>query len=302
MDSILFACRLLLIWIFATAALAKLSNRFAFRTALAGFGVPGALVSAIGALVPAAELAVAAALVPRETARGGAVGSLALLALFTAAIAVALGRGVQVECNCFGAVEMLSHGFSGLLRNSLLLAVAAVLAALGGGNAGPTVGRPMGVLASLAGGLLLVIAGAVLFRRRLKGKQAREPVSPEVTPVDRLVSLDGATIDLRASGPTLVVFWDPMCPPCRYMTPRLAAWEQEPPAGSPTLVLVSKGGAEKNREAGLRSPIVLDENREILAAFGLPGRPAAVLIDSNGTIARGLLGAAPILAALGAPS
>lgn len=301
MDAILVACRLFLIFVFATAALAKLSNRLAFRTALAALGVPGPFVSAIGALVPTAELAVAAALVPYETARGGAVGSLALLALFTAAMAVALGRGVHVDCNCFGSLDILSRGFWGLLRNSMLFAVAAGVAALGGGTAGPTLGQPISVLATLTGVLFFVIAAGVLVRRSRNRKQARAPAAR--IPVDRLVSLNGAIIDLCTSGPTLVVFWDPTCPACRYMTPRLAAWEQEPPAGSPRLVLVSKGGAEKNRDAGLRSPIVLDELGEILNVFGLPGRPAAVLIDDNGMIARGrMLGAARILAALGAPS
>jgi len=76
---------LLLALVFAVAGLAKLADRAGSRQAVGEFGVPSALAAPLGILLPLAELAVAAALVPASTAWWGAIGALALLLVFVAA-------------------------------------------------------------------------------------------------------------------------------------------------------------------------------------------------------------------------
>ena len=79
LDAAILCARLLLAVVFALAGVAKLADRAGTRQALVDFGVPAALAGPFWILLPLAELAVAAALVPATTAWWGAVGALALL-------------------------------------------------------------------------------------------------------------------------------------------------------------------------------------------------------------------------------
>jgi Methylamine utilisation protein MauE/Family of unknown function (DUF6065) len=73
--ALLLAC-LLLASVFVVAGAAKLADREGSRRALADFGVPTTLATPLGVLLPLAELAVAAALIPAATAWWGAAGAL----------------------------------------------------------------------------------------------------------------------------------------------------------------------------------------------------------------------------------
>lgn len=68
MELALLAARLALVALFATAGLAKLADLDGSRRAVADFGV---LARFLGTLLPALELAVAAALLPDRSARWG---------------------------------------------------------------------------------------------------------------------------------------------------------------------------------------------------------------------------------------
>ena len=81
-DIALLIARLLLAAVFAVAGVAKIADRSGFRKAIIDFGLPSALAGARGLLLPLAELALAAALIPASTALWGAVGALGLLILF----------------------------------------------------------------------------------------------------------------------------------------------------------------------------------------------------------------------------
>jgi uncharacterized membrane protein YphA (DoxX/SURF4 family) len=95
MDVALLLSRLLLAGVFVVAGAAKLADREGSRQAVADFGVPTPLASAFAVLLPLAELAVAAALIPASTAWWGAAGALTLLLLF--------GAGIQAERAPHGA-------------------------------------------------------------------------------------------------------------------------------------------------------------------------------------------------------
>jgi hypothetical protein len=299
MDGVLLASTVVLGLVFAAAAGAKVAGRSTFSASLASLGVPPALALPVAVLVPAIELAIAVALVARESSRVAAGATVVLLTAFTAVTAVAAAHGAPAACDCFGRLEFLSLGRRPLLRNAALCVLAVVVVMKGAGSMGPALARP----ASLAGGLAAVTTVALasaLFARRAARDRAIA-AKGHLVPMPLLTSLEGEPVDLRERR-TLVVFWAPSCPPCGYMTSRLASGEREPPGDAPALVLVSRGGIEANRSIGLQTPIVLDETEELLRAFGVAGRPSAVLVD-GGTITSGpITGAAPILAALGAPA
>ena len=156
---ILFA-RLLLAAVFVVAGVAKLADREGSRRAVAAFGVPSALAAPLGILLPLAELAVAAALIPTSTAFWGAVGALVLLLLFVAGIGANLARGRRPDCHCFGQLHSSPAGWSTLARNGVLATVAALVVWRGlEGEVGPSV---IGWIGALSSAQLLILAGGTV--------------------------------------------------------------------------------------------------------------------------------------------
>jgi thiol-disulfide isomerase/thioredoxin len=141
---------------------------------------------------------------------------------------------------------------------------------------------------------------------RLVRPQAPVPITRkvgEVAPEVKLLSLDGEPIELKDFGgeQTLVLFWNPGCGFCQQMLPDLKEWEENPPESAPRLLVVSSGTEEANRELGLSSPLVLDQQFAAARAFGAYGTPSAVLVDAGGRIASEVaLGAPAVLDLAGA--
>ena len=123
------------------------------------------------------------------------------------------------------------------------------------------------------------------------GPKVGEP-APEV----RLANLDSEEVSLQEDfkgEETLVVFWNPGCGFCQQMLPDLKEWEAGAPEGAPRLVVVSAGSEEANREMGLASPVLLDQQFAAGRAFGASGTPSAVLVDTEGKVASEVAVGAP---------
>ena len=120
---------ILLATTFVAAGAAKLIRYSRWRSALDEYRLPRALTGSIAVGVPVAELGVAVLLVSVSQAVEAAA-SLALLALFSAAIArVAAVRGRRVPCGCFGGDRSRDYRLL-LARNATLcIACAAILIA-----------------------------------------------------------------------------------------------------------------------------------------------------------------------------
>jgi hypothetical protein len=119
--------RLVLVAVFAAAAVAKLADPAGSRRALADLGIPERFTAAGSVLVPLAEVAVAGALLVRPWARLGAAAALALLVVFSVVVALNLAAGRRTECHCFGRLLSSRIGAATLVRNGLLAAVSALL-------------------------------------------------------------------------------------------------------------------------------------------------------------------------------
>lgn len=157
----LLIARFLLAGVFAVAGVAKLVDRDGSRRSFSEFGVPDPLAIPLSILLPLAELSVAAALLPTATAWWGALGAVALLGLFVAAVSVALVRGRKPECHCFGQLHSAPAGWSTLARNAALAAVASSLVWLGWeGNLGPSAIAWLGTLSTTQ---LLVLVGVIVM-------------------------------------------------------------------------------------------------------------------------------------------
>ena len=332
----LLCARLLLAGVFALASLAKLADLRGSRAAVAGFGVPERLARSLGTLLPIAELAVAAALLPAGSAREGALGAVALLGVFIAAIARSMARGEAPDCHCFGQLHSEPAGRRTLARNLVLAALAAFVAAEGWSNAGPSatawVGRlgatgavalaaglAIGALAALTAWALLALLkqnGRMLFRiEELEAQLDPDGSRPaavahrglplgEKAPAFSLHGLYGESVTLEslfsADTPVMLLFTDPSCGPCNALMPQISTWQREL-SGALTIAVLTRGAPEENRakvrEHGIVS-VWLDHGLTVYDAYRASGTPGAVLIDGRGRIASDIVAGVDAIAAL----
>ena len=255
---------LILATVFAAAGMAKLADLPGTQVAVREFGAPKRLVRILAFGLPFAELAVAALLLYGPTRAVGGAGALALLALFSAAIAVSLARGRAPDCHCFGQLHSAPASSKTLARNGVLAGLGTVT--LGSGLAGATpsafswmnhvgaaeaLGISIGIVAValLAGGAVAFLSlmrsyGSVLLR--LEGIERRlAEAGIELGERDGLHELGlepgtrapafvsattaGASVsldDLLAPGlPLLLVFTSSSCGPCSALLPAIAGWQ-----------------------------------------------------------------------------
>lgn len=128
----------------------KLRDAGAFRAALAGYAVvPAVLVTPVALLLITAELVIGLGLL-LSAGGSAALGSAALLTLYTAAIGFNLARGrTRIDCGCGGPAGALPLGAALVVRNVVLVSLS-LCAAL------PMSARP------LAAADAIVIAAATL--------------------------------------------------------------------------------------------------------------------------------------------
>lgn len=92
---------------------------------------------------------------------------------------------------------------------------------------------------------------------------------------------------LTESKPLMLIFIDPECGPCQAMLPAIANWYAEfGEIMKP--VIISRGTVPKNLEKfdGQDLPeVLLQQDREVAAAYQSYGTPGAIWIDSDGLIA-----------------
>ena len=147
----------------------------------------------------------------------------------------------------------------------------------------------------------LLAAGADAIRELVKQAIVPSPLKRgERVPSMPLRALDGGSTDLATltGQPTLLLFWNPGCGYCQQMLDDVKAWEQAPPPGAPQMVIVSAGSPKANREQHFRSPVLLVPKFGVSARFGVPGTPAAVLVDAEGSVASEAGVGAPAVLAL----
>ena len=120
---------------------------------------------------------------------------------------------------------------------------------------------------------------------------ASDPILGRPAPEVTLLDLDGNAAPLPAllEQQTLLLFWNPQCGYCRQMLDELKVHEQNLPEDAPALLVISSGTVEESRADGLRSRVLLDPEFSVGAAFDAGGTPMAVLLDSAGAAASGLV-------------
>ncbi|BBJ22127.1 MauE/DoxX family redox-associated membrane protein [Candidatus Nitrotoga sp. AM1P] len=323
-NELLVTARLILIAVFITAGIAKLSNPQGFKEGLIDFGVPYSLRKPIGMALPFVELSLAMLLIPSSTVWWTSVASLLLLVAFTLAITFNLAQGRHPACNCFGANAKPINAVT-LLRNVGLIACSLFLALYGAQFEHLSIAAWLsGVFASLGVSTMLVglfvaligIGGWIILTLthqqgrlmlRIDNLELRleaagigpvpKPISTAqgldvgtLAPYFSLPRLRGGTVSLDdllvIRKPVLLVFSDPGCGPCTAMLPRLALLEQES-GFEITLVLVSRGSVQENlAKLGELSldKVLLQTDREVANLYMAVATPSAVRINVDGLI------------------
>ena len=109
------------------AALAKLGDIPGLARDVHNFRLlPAASEHLLAIVLPWVELTAALALVLGIRARAGAVVAASLLVVLTTAVAIAMARGLDFECGCFGSAGATRVGAAKLLENVAILMLALV--------------------------------------------------------------------------------------------------------------------------------------------------------------------------------
>ncbi len=139
--------------LFAAAAAQKLRDFAAFRAALGGYRLaPERTLGILAGALIAAEVATASALAFSES---GGLAAVALLALYTAAIALNLARGRrEIDCGCFGPARRQPLSLALVVRNAGWIALGLVCAL-------PSGSRPLVVLDALTITALVALGALV---------------------------------------------------------------------------------------------------------------------------------------------
>lgn len=305
MESVTLILRLALVVVFLTAGVAKLFDLEKSRATVEAFGMPRRLSRIGGTALPFAELLTAAALLPQQSARGGAVAAALMLLAFMGGITYALSQGLRPDCNCFGQVSSAEIGVTTLVRNGVLLAAAAVAVWKGPGSSlsswtsSQTAADLVAAVAVLAAALLAITA----FNYRQRAATAPLPGTagaPEAglpvgspAPDFSLRALSGATVNVQSLVasrlPSVLVFASQTCGPCMMLMPEIARWTA---ALNERLNLVVVESGVRNVE-GLRTQLasagevnaLFEPDHDAAERYLVRGTPTAVAIDSSGRIA-----------------
>jgi thiol-disulfide isomerase/thioredoxin/uncharacterized membrane protein YphA (DoxX/SURF4 family) len=307
MAAIVLGLRAVLAVVFITAGVGKLLDLPGSRRAVADFGVPERAARVVGLLLPVAELLIGATLILRPSARWAAIAAFLLLAAFIVGIARAMARGQQPDCHCFGQIHSAPAGRTTLIRNAVLAAFAAVVAAYG---SGPAVdawasARSAAVLVAIGAGICAVAAAAYALSVRANMQRltrelgtarkaaalGRVGLPPGVdAPSFALKDLDNDTVTLQElcerGQPVLLMFMTPWCGPCSALVPKVVLWQQTL-SERLTIAVISSGTVEQNEsfeEVGLED-VLLQDGWEVADLYRINGTPTAVFVAANGKIA-----------------
>ncbi len=261
------AVRLALAAVLAVAAVLKLARPRASAAGLDAFGLPAGAAGVVAHVgVAAAELGLAASVALGSS--GAAYAASGLLAVFAAALVVALRRGYAgAPCACFGPDSRVGRG--AVVRNVALAAGFAAVPSIPEVQLRTETWLAVGLAVALGGLVLLAVVTAALAREvgllrlRLTPGAALE-VPHEGPPVGERSGLIARFSPKPAARFALAVFASEGCRVCRTLRPAVAGLARDP------LVTVE----------------VFDEERDarVWEEANVPGSPFAVALELDGTV------------------
>lgn len=130
MEGSVLAARFVVALVLLLAGAAKVRRTDEFARAVDGYKIlPRTLVRPVAATLPWLELGCGLTLAVGVATRIVATVTVVLLAVFTAAMGIALLRGMRIDCGCFGATTSGRASGWTVARNVLLIFVALAVVA-----------------------------------------------------------------------------------------------------------------------------------------------------------------------------
>lgn len=309
--------------VFIISAVAKARNVRRTAETITLLGVPQRWSTAVAIGLPTAELVAAALLISPFASPAGGVAAFALLTLFTVVVGRQLAKGRRPDCGCFGAFGPDRIGPSTLLRNGVLMAMAAFVALaalkrssettlaspsrwlaeqpierLAAGVVGLVVLAVIGWLAWLCSELLRQQGRLLIRLEHLEhqilgvttGVEAGLPVGAP-TPNSPVYGLDGRFVRLdeveNGGRSVLLLFTDPHCGPCNTILPDIAVWQRDYADALMVTVLVA-GSSDFTwpaiSEHGIENVFLIRES-PVMTDYHVLGTPSGLLVDKDGTVA-----------------
>ncbi|MEU5881274.1 MauE/DoxX family redox-associated membrane protein [Spirillospora sp. NPDC047279] len=258
-----------LIVVLVVAAVAKARDVRAFAAIVDGYRIlPGRTTLAAAVTIAAAEAAAALLLAFPAVRLWGAMAAALLFAVFLAAMASVLRRGLRVVCGCFMSGRLV--GRRTMARTGLLLVFAVMTAAA------PAAAFSAWHLVTSACCVGLV-AAASYVRRPVHAGEAERP--PGLKPGDRFRLAAGPRY---GTDPTLYALVSANCGTCTGMLPAF-----RDAASKIGVVLVSAAGEEAMRahlaaHGAADLPLVIDP--DVYAANDIAWPPFTVITGEDGTV------------------
>lgn len=117
------ALRLVLGVLFVFAGVEKISQPEEFAKAITNYHIlPSFSINILALVLPWVELLTGLALLTGVYIKGAALLQVAMLGLFFIAISLALARGLDISCGCFGTASASKIGWTHLLEDLAMLA------------------------------------------------------------------------------------------------------------------------------------------------------------------------------------
>ena len=119
------ACQFGIGFVFLFAALAKIGDLSTFAFQIHNFRLaPVWAENLVAITLPWIELIAGLSLILAIRPRAGGLVSTTLMVVFLAAVGLAVARGLDIECGCFGTTDGANVGLAKMAENSALLIMA----------------------------------------------------------------------------------------------------------------------------------------------------------------------------------
>lgn len=113
--------------VFLVAAYGKIMDPASFAIQIKNFRMaPAGSENLLAMVIPWVEMVAAVALVAGIKPRAGAAIALAMMVFFTFAVGLAWGRGLNIDCGCFGTLGGAAVGMKKFLENVGLTVLALI--------------------------------------------------------------------------------------------------------------------------------------------------------------------------------
>ncbi len=132
---LLLAARIIVAMVFIFASIEKIADPESFAIAVSNYRVlPVFLINFVAIAIPWIELFAGIFLLAGVFPRENSLIIGALLVMFIALISIALIRGLDIECGCYGTINAEKVGFRKIAENFLLLALSLQIILNGAGK------------------------------------------------------------------------------------------------------------------------------------------------------------------------